>query len=170
MPKRKISAKELAADIRGGMDDSSLMTKYGLSSPGLENAFKKLVQANIFRESELVARRLVAEKTVAAAWKCPACAMPQDHAHDECPQCGVIVAKFLKQQTLHEKFYLDRADSTGKVAATEQKQAGTAPAKGLTDNPVARGMAEAGNKAAEAVGEAAGSAMADLVSSLFRGF
>ncbi|MBI4963550.1 MAG: ankyrin repeat domain-containing protein [Desulfomonile tiedjei] len=29
-------------------------------------------------------------------WKCPACGMPQSHPCEECPQCGVIVAKYNK--------------------------------------------------------------------------
>jgi hypothetical protein len=33
-----------------------------------------------------------------AAWKCPACDRPQPHPYDECPVCGVIVAKYLKKQ------------------------------------------------------------------------
>ena len=165
MPKHKISAKELAADIRQGMDDSAIMNKYGLSSQGLETAFKKLIEANILQQSALADRATVTEKTVNLGWKCPACAMPQDRDYDECPQCGVIVAKFLKQQALQEKFYLPEA-----AIAAEQKQIDSAAVKGLTDQPVAKGVAEAGNKAAEAVGEAAGSAMAELVSSLFRGF
>lgn len=33
-----------------------------------------------------------------AAWRCPACDRPQPHPYDECPICGVIVAKYLKKQ------------------------------------------------------------------------
>jgi hypothetical protein len=29
------------------------------------------------------------------AWKCPKCKYPQAMPHDECPQCGVIVAKYV---------------------------------------------------------------------------
>jgi len=31
-------------------------------------------------------------------WRCPACGMPQSHPCEECPQCGVIVAKYNKQK------------------------------------------------------------------------
>ncbi len=34
----------------------------------------------------------------AEAWRCPACDRPQPHPYDECPVCGVIVAKFLRKQ------------------------------------------------------------------------
>jgi hypothetical protein len=31
------------------------------------------------------------------AWKCPSCLMPQAREYDECPQCGIIVSKYLSQ-------------------------------------------------------------------------
>jgi len=31
-------------------------------------------------------------------WKCPACGLPQSHPCDECPQCGVIVARYNKRK------------------------------------------------------------------------
>ena len=34
-------------------------------------------------------------------WRCPACHMPQFQAFDECPQCGVIVSKFLDKHDRH---------------------------------------------------------------------
>lgn len=30
-------------------------------------------------------------------WTCPACHMPQTREHEECPQCGIIVSKYLSQ-------------------------------------------------------------------------
>ena len=33
------------------------------------------------------------ERKVAVVWRCPACGMPQDRAYEECPHCGVVVAK-----------------------------------------------------------------------------
>ncbi len=33
-----------------------------------------------------------------ARWTCPACRMPQNRPHEECPQCGVIVAKYATVQ------------------------------------------------------------------------
>lgn len=38
------------------------------------------------------------EKPAAKTWRCPACHMPQFQAFDECPQCGVIVSKFLEKR------------------------------------------------------------------------
>ena len=37
-PKKTIKAKELLADIRAGLDDASLMKKYGFSAGGILNA------------------------------------------------------------------------------------------------------------------------------------
>ncbi len=34
-------------------------------------------------------------------WRCPACHMPQFQEFDECPQCGVIVAKFIEKHGRH---------------------------------------------------------------------
>jgi hypothetical protein len=31
-------------------------------------------------------------------WKCPACGMPQSRKFQECPQCGVIVYKYIRQR------------------------------------------------------------------------
>jgi hypothetical protein len=53
MPKQKISAKELLADIRAGMDDPALMKKYGLSAEGLQSALKKLIEAKVITQVEL---------------------------------------------------------------------------------------------------------------------
>jgi uncharacterized tellurite resistance protein B-like protein len=37
----------------------------------------------------------------ARMWRCPACNMPQFQSFDECPQCGVIVSKFLDKHDRH---------------------------------------------------------------------
>ena len=43
--KKKISAKDALADIRSGMSDANLMSKYLLSNAGLQSLFDKLVTA-----------------------------------------------------------------------------------------------------------------------------
>jgi uncharacterized protein (DUF433 family) len=53
MEKRKISARELIADVRAGMDDSALMARYNLSAQGLQSAFKKLVEANVMTQAPI---------------------------------------------------------------------------------------------------------------------
>ncbi len=53
MERRKISAREAVADIRSGMDDSALMTKYGLSAEGLQTLFDKLVNTGFIDLAEI---------------------------------------------------------------------------------------------------------------------
>jgi len=63
-PSRVINAQEAARDVRAGMDDLSLMTKYRLSSKGLQSLFNKLVATESITQSDLDRRRLGFEHTV----------------------------------------------------------------------------------------------------------
>ncbi len=62
-PKKRLKAKNLVNDIRGGVDDSLLMVKYGLSSKGLQSVFRKLVTGNFIRKNELENRSELVEDT-----------------------------------------------------------------------------------------------------------
>jgi hypothetical protein len=97
MPKQKISAKELAEDIRGGMDNSALAEKYKLSTHGLQSIFNKLIAAGVLQQAELDDRIGSYERKANFAWKCPACGVPQPREFEVCPACGVIVSKFSKR-------------------------------------------------------------------------
>ncbi len=96
MAKRTMNAKELLADIKGGMDDARLMEKYRLSRDLLQSVFEKLVDMGLLKRHDLEKRTLMSEKSIAIAWECPACDIPQPKAYDECPRCGVVAAKFKK--------------------------------------------------------------------------
>jgi predicted transcriptional regulator len=48
-----ISAADAAKFIRSGMDDASLMKKYGISAKGLRSLFRKMVAAGVMQQSEL---------------------------------------------------------------------------------------------------------------------
>lgn len=48
-----ISAADAAKSIRSGMDDPSLMEKYGISAKGLRSLFRKLVAAGVMQQWEL---------------------------------------------------------------------------------------------------------------------
>jgi Mor family transcriptional regulator len=50
--KRKLSAKEILADIRSGMDASELKRKYGLSDKSLEYVCNKLAAAGALTDKE----------------------------------------------------------------------------------------------------------------------
>jgi hypothetical protein len=54
--RKRISAKEIAADIWNGLDDDALMTKFGLSRKQLEAVFKKLIAAGHVSQADLDAR------------------------------------------------------------------------------------------------------------------
>lgn len=113
--KKTVSAREVAADIRAGATDESLMKKYGVSEKGLQNLFQKLVTAKVLTQAKLAARKLAtddmrdfrgkegeekstfphpASHPAEPASKCPACDMPLSEASEACPRCGVIFSKF----------------------------------------------------------------------------
>ena len=79
------------------MDDAALMKKYNLSSQGLQSAFRKLVEANVLKQSELDNRVPLAKGNVDIVWKCPACGKPQPREFDECPECGVILSRYRRR-------------------------------------------------------------------------
>ncbi len=96
MAKKNINAKEILADIKAGMNNAALMEKYQLSEKGLQSLFKKLVDAGVLKQREQEKGSSEPEKLIEYAWKCPACGMPQTTPCDECPDCGVIVAKYIQ--------------------------------------------------------------------------
>ena len=97
MTKVRIDARDVLNDIRSGLDDTALMKKYRLSGAGLQSLFSKLTEAGLIKVADLEKRMPNFEKTVELTMvKCPSCGMPQFSAFDECPQCGVIVKKFLE--------------------------------------------------------------------------
>lgn len=110
---KEVNAFDAVRDIRSGASNSDLMKKYGISPIGLENLFEQLVGQGLLLPSELQFRlsslvsaidvfrtatesaKKTARRTLhEAVWKCPACARPQPGEYEECPVCGVIVAKF----------------------------------------------------------------------------
>lgn len=171
-----ISAKEAVADLKHGLSDTALMSKYRLSARGLEHLFEQLLSAGLVDEHDIQRRLISTDSTVDVrdlqreltiepvqippktsvppvssrsadrpdatlelevppdsdlpsdatielprgrqagdatdatvelpavspappSWRCPACDRPQPQPHEECPVCGVIVAKFLKKQS-----------------------------------------------------------------------
>jgi hypothetical protein len=64
MSKQKVSAKEVLADIRSGLSDADLMTKYGLTSKGLESLFEKLIERKVLSASEFATRNAAPSQPV----------------------------------------------------------------------------------------------------------
>jgi hypothetical protein len=98
-----INAHAAAEDIQSGMEDKALMEKYHISERQLASLFQKLVEKGLLKQSELDARVGLSEKTLDMSWKCPKCGSPRDRAYDVCPDCGVIVAKFLNKPLKEEE-------------------------------------------------------------------
>jgi uncharacterized Zn finger protein (UPF0148 family) len=97
MIKVKLDAREVLKDIRDGLDDAALMTKYRLSVTGLQSVLSKLLEIGLVKRADLDKRNPSLEKTVELTTvKYPSCGMPQFSAFDECPHCGVIVKKYLE--------------------------------------------------------------------------
>ncbi len=97
MPKKTINAKEILADIKGGMDDSALMEKYQLSEKGLQSLFKKLVDAGVLKQREQDERPSEPEESGKYVWKCSQCGKSQPKPFDQCPECGKIGSRIKTQ-------------------------------------------------------------------------
>lgn len=73
MGKRKISATELVRDVRAGLDDSALISKYQLTATRLLAILQKLVESGLLTQAELDSRVPVFERTVEIIFKLPDC-------------------------------------------------------------------------------------------------
>ncbi len=122
MSKRQLSAKEILADIRSGMDDAALMEKYKLSAQGLQSVFRKFIAMDVLKQTELDSRVPSHERTINVVWKCPACGKTQPREFEECPDCGVIAAKFLKQQEEKRNRGLEKQLQQKKEKSREKKK------------------------------------------------
>lgn len=104
--KRKVSAREILADIRSGMTEPQLRHKYGLSDRSMESVYRKLVaagaltaeEARDLRPSSKPVGHPPVEEPPSSSWQCPACGVSRPSETAECPACGVIVAKFLARR------------------------------------------------------------------------
>lgn len=89
MTKRRITARELLADIRKGLSDPTLMEKYKLSAQGLQSVFQKLLKAGVITQAELDSRTPIGERTVdIGLYICTACGNIQGTEFTKCPRCG----------------------------------------------------------------------------------
>ena len=57
MRKKTINVKDIPTDIKGGMDDSGLMGRYGISEKGLQSLFRKIVDVGVLKNYPLEKRR-----------------------------------------------------------------------------------------------------------------
>lgn len=104
MAKRKITAKEVLADVKAGYDDSELMVKYNLSAQGLQSCFNKMIQANLISRHELDARVPDVERTVELGlFVCPACGNISSQEILECSRCGFVVPESMRKEIIQKK-------------------------------------------------------------------
>ncbi|MEJ2718306.1 MAG: hypothetical protein P8182_14405 [Deltaproteobacteria bacterium] len=68
MSKRKIRARDIVADIQAGMDDTSLMEKYVLTSNMLEKILRQLVEADLITHFQLYERTRLSDSQVTRAF------------------------------------------------------------------------------------------------------
>jgi hypothetical protein len=93
--KKKISAKEISADIKSGMTNADLMAKYHLSAQDLKKIRHKLKALGITDESD---RPQVVKKPIARhhpGQRCPSCDFPLADDDIECPRCGIVISKVI---------------------------------------------------------------------------
>jgi hypothetical protein len=64
----KVSAKEFLIDIRSGMDDESLMIRYGLLPRQLQSAFRQIINAGLATPMELSKRLSITKSQVREAF------------------------------------------------------------------------------------------------------
>ncbi len=91
MEKRRITAREILADVRTGVGDPALMEKYKLSAQGLQSVFNKLLKAGALTQAELDARVPMSQRTVDLGLNvCRACGHIESKEFVECPRCGFV--------------------------------------------------------------------------------
>jgi uncharacterized protein (DUF433 family) len=66
--RRVISAKQVLADIRSGMDDEQLMVKYDLLPRQLQNVFRQIIHAGLATTKEMSGRLSITKSQVRDAF------------------------------------------------------------------------------------------------------
>lgn len=102
--KKKISAREVLADIRAGMTDSQLELKYKISNSSLRMVYRKLLAAGVVREDELPAPDRDTRADSPKSFQthevyCPSCKSVQAPGATECSSCGVVFEKLAALQS-----------------------------------------------------------------------
>lgn len=109
--KRKIGANKIVADIRSGMSEAELKSKYGLCHNSLKQVLDKLTEAGRLTENELRTWSKSEENykpdprpeiPASRSWRCPSCDATLPEEPEECPRCGVVLRKLMARRD-HEE-------------------------------------------------------------------
>jgi len=68
LEKRKINAKQIAADVHAGMGDTMLMQKYDLSAKQLEGVLRKLLHFDLITDMQLYERTSLSDTQITKAF------------------------------------------------------------------------------------------------------
>ena len=99
MGKRKITARDVLADLEAGLDDPELMEKYKLTSEGLQSLFNKMLKARVITRAELDSRAPATERTVELGlFICPACGNIEHTEFTRCPKCGHSAPEYMRKE------------------------------------------------------------------------
>lgn len=104
MTKRKLPARDLAADIKAGLSYEDLMERYSLPEQILDSACKKLVDVGLIHSSEIPEKTVKLppvnepqpkepselQTRVLPSFKCPHCGTVHIQGDSVCTQCGVL--------------------------------------------------------------------------------
>lgn len=98
MGKRKISARQILADLRAGMTDRELMEKHNCSPESLRYIFKRLVEWGLMTELQYYQRLGLAESDLFRAFSdepspvlnCPRCGAHLPEDGQECKFCQSV--------------------------------------------------------------------------------
>jgi|GEM_PF-4392805 len=85
--KETLLLQEALAEMRSGMDDSSLMRKYGLSPKEVEELHTVLSAGNPAGPPVSREKTAEAEDQIQITWRCPACGHFQATRFETCPMC-----------------------------------------------------------------------------------
>lgn len=95
---KKISAKAITQDLKGGMTDADLMKKYGLSFQALQDLFAKLTAAKIASPDYFTRRAMKQAKVKSEPAKariCPYCGYSSKELVTRCPRCDQDASEWL---------------------------------------------------------------------------
>lgn len=86
--KDRIAAKHILQDVKAGVSDQDLMTKYRLSHRRLLSVISKLVWDGLLTQQELADRRAMARTVFMPVYQCRLCKAIQLDKGGDCPNCG----------------------------------------------------------------------------------